>query len=242
MLQQQRETPALCIPTHIAFIMDGNGRWATSRGMPRSAGHKAGYEHIREVLEICYELGVEVVSCYAWSTENWGRPPAESGFIIRALEKHLLRFVEELHQRNVRFVHSGTCERLPPRAVARLQDAVALTRENDGGVFNLAFNYGGRAELVEAARRLLAEGLQSHELCEQVLERHLWTAGLPDVDLVIRSGGDRRISNFLLWQSAYAAVYIADNYWPDLSRDDIMAGIGHMNRCRKPAGVLAATT
>jgi undecaprenyl diphosphate synthase len=205
--------------------MDGNGRWATERGMPRSAGHKAGYEHIPDVLKICQELGVEVVSGYAWSTENWGRPRQESKYILQALEKHLPRFVNELHARKVRFVHSGFHDGLTAKAQQRLHDAVTLTRHNSGGVFNLAYNYGGRAEIIHAARLLLEAGESGGELSAKELESHLWTAGLPDVDLVIRTGGERRLSNFLLWQSAYAAIFVVKNYWPALTREDIEAGI-----------------
>jgi undecaprenyl diphosphate synthase len=220
----------MLIPKHVAFIMDGNGRWATERGLPRSAGHKAGYEHIPDVLKICYELGVEVVSGYAWSTENWGRPKPEGQFILKALEKHLPRFVDELHKRNVRFVHSGFTHNLTKKACKRLDDAVILTQKNTAGTFNLAYNYGGRAEIIHAVRQLMQEGGTIDDLRSADIESRLFTSGLPDVDLVLRSGGDMRLSNFLLWQSAYAAIFIAKNYWPALTRKDIEAGIGYYNQ------------
>lgn len=220
----------MLIPKHVAFIMDGNGRWATQRGLPRSAGHKAGYEHIPDVLEICYELGVKVVSGYAWSTENWGRPKAETQFILRALEKHLPRFVDELHKRDVRFVHSGFTDKLTRKARRRLQEAVALTSQNTSGIFNLAYNYGGRAEILHAVKHLMQEKEDINRLTLEDIESRLFTAGLPDVDLVLRTGGDMRLSNFLLWQSAYAAVYVAKNYWPAISRNDIESGINHYNQ------------
>lgn len=217
------------IPKHIAFIMDGNGRWATERGLLRSMGHKAGYEHIPNVLEICQELGIEVVSAYAWSTENWGRPKQESEFILRALEKHLPRFVNELHSRNVRFVHSGFTDNLTAKACRRLNDAAALTSQNSGGIFNLAYNYGGRAEIIHAVKQLLQEEKSDNNLTATNIESHLLTAGLPDVDLVVRTGGDIRLSNFLLWQSAYAAVFVVKNYWPAVTRDDIETAIQSYN-------------
>ena len=205
--------------------MDGNGRWARQRGLPRSAGHKAGLEHIPDVLEICHDFGVQVVSAFAWSTENWGRDEAEVSYVMRSLEKHLMRFVKELHARGVRFVHSGSRDRLTVRALQALDEAVELTRDNGPEVFNLAFNYGGRAELVHAASELIAAGTPPEDISETAISDHLWTAGLPDIDLVFRTGGDRRVSNFMLWQSAYACIYVADAFWPDVSREDVEAGV-----------------
>lgn len=224
-------------PKHIAFIMDGNGRWATNQGLPRSAGHKAGYEHIPDVLKMCQELGVNIISCYAWSTENWGRPKPETTFLLRALENHLPRFVKELHDRDIRFVHSGFRDDLTAKAQKRLNDAVALTRHNQSGIFNFAYNYGGRAEILNAARQLLAEGAPNDEALEQQLEAHLWTAGLPDVDLVIRTGGDLRLSNFMLWQSAYACLHVVQNYWPAITKEDIEVGIRYFNQVMAPSSV-----
>jgi undecaprenyl diphosphate synthase len=174
----------MLIPKHIAFIMDGNGRWATERGWPRSAGHKAGYEHIPNVLEICRELGVEVVSGYAWSTENWGRPKQESAFILRALEKHLPRFVDELHSRKVRFIHSGFTASLTPKARKRLEEARVLTAENRGGVFNLAYNYGGRAEIIHTiVPRYTGDAEHQARLCDHLAQT--WQAtGLQFKELV----------------------------------------------------------
>ncbi len=217
-------------PNHIAFIMDGNGRWARQRGMPRSAGHKAGFEHIPDVLEACHELGVQVVSAYAWSTENWGRAKAEVDYIVRSLERHLLRFVKELHQRGVRFVHSGNRDNLRKKSLQVLDEAVEMTANDGPEIFNLAFNYGGRAELAHVASEMVAAGMHPEAVSEAAVNERLWTAGLPDVDLVFRTGGDRRVSNFMLWQSAYACIYVTDAYWPDVSREDIEAGIAYYNR------------
>ena len=216
-------------PKHVAFIMHGNGRWATAQGKPRSAGHKAGYERIPDVLKTCHQLGVEIVSGYAWSTENWGRPKKEGEFILKAIEKHLPRFVQELHQRNVKFIHSGFSENLTPKACQRLEEAVALTRNNDAGTFNLAYNYGGRAEIIHAAKQLLKEKHANENINLQDVATNLFASELPEVDLVIRTGGDMRLSNFMLWQSAYAAVYFVEHYWPDITQEDIEAGVRYYN-------------
>jgi undecaprenyl diphosphate synthase len=185
------------------------------------------------VLEACHDLGVRVVSAYAWSTENWGRAKAEVDYIVHSLERHLLRFVRELHKRGVRFVHSGSRDNLTGRSLQVLDEAVEMTAHDGPEIFNLAFNYGGRAEIAHVASELVAAGMPSEAVSEAAVNDRLWTAGLPDVDLVFRTGGDRRVSNFMLWQSAYACIYVADAYWPDVSREDIEAGIRHYNQVMK---------
>jgi undecaprenyl diphosphate synthase len=223
-------TASMTVPKHVAFIMDGNGRWAQLQGLSRSAGHKAGFERIPEVLKLCYELGVEVVSGFAWSTENWARPRSEVNYIVRSLEKHLPKFVQKLHERDVRFVHSGSRDNLAPKALRVLDDAVQLTQDNGPWVFNLAFNYGGRAELVHVARQLSAAQVRPEAITGETIASYLWTAGLPDVDLVVRTGGDRRVSNFLLWQMAHAYLYVVDHYWPAVTRTDIEAALDYYSR------------
>ncbi len=222
----------MLVPKHIGFIMDGNGRWATQRGLPRSTGHKAGFEKIPDVLKTCRELGIHVVSGYAWSTENWTRPKPEVDYIMRSLEKHLPRFVGELHERNVRFLHSGERENLSAKALEIIDNAVALTQDNGPWVFNFLFNYGGRAELVHAAKQVIDEGHTPDAISEPLLEKHLWSEDLPNVDLMIRTGGDRRISNFMLWQLAYASLYFVDNYWPAITPEDIKKGIEYFNKTK----------
>jgi undecaprenyl diphosphate synthase len=217
------------IPQHIGFIMDGNGRWAQARGLPRSAGHKAGYEHIPEVLEICQQLGIQFVSGFAWSTENWNRPKPEVDYIMQALENQLPRFVKELDERGIRFIHSGTIERLSKKAVNVLREGVKATAFNSSGTFNLAFNYGGRAELVDAVRTLIEDRVPVEEVSLEMVESKLWTAELPDVDLVIRTGGDFRQSNFMLWKSAFSCIYIAGCYWPAITRKEIEEGIAYFS-------------
>ena len=226
----------MIVPNHIGFIMDGNGRWATQRGMPRSAGHKAGFEKIPEVLEICHGHGVHIVSGYAWSTENWNRPKAEVEYIMQSLEKHLSSFIDELHKRNVRFTHCGSRENLSEEAVRIIDDSVELTKGNGPWVFNFVFNYGGRAELLNVVRRVIDKRVNSENVSELLIEKHLWSAGLPDVDLLIRTGGDYRTSNFLLWQTAYSCMYFVDNYWPAISKEDIENGFVYYNKVKvKPS-------
>ncbi len=219
----------MIVPKHIGLIMDGNGRWAQQRGLSRSAGHKAGFEHIPPVLEICHDLGIQIVSAYAWSTENWNRPKAEVGYIMHSLEKYLSEFVKELHKRGVRFIHSGRRDRLSSKALRVLDEAVTLTEHNGPEIFNFVFNYGGRAELVNVTRKLLAEHVKLETISESTINHYLWTTGLPDVDLIIRTSGEHRLSNFLLWQSAYACVYVTQTYWPDVGRDDIEAAVKYYN-------------
>ncbi|MBM3236855.1 di-trans,poly-cis-decaprenylcistransferase [Candidatus Poribacteria bacterium] len=220
----------MIVPEHIGFIMDGNGRWARERGLSRNEGHRAGIDHIREVLEICHELGIQIVSAYLWSTENWSRPSAETRHIMHCIRMFDPKLAKDLHAKQVRIIHSGNRQNLS-RAVLRVIDnAVPLTRENGPRVLNLVFNYGGRAELVHVVRQWIALQVQPEKITETTINNYLYTAGLPDVDLIIRSGGDQRISNFLLWQSAYALVYVARTYWPALSRSDIEEAIKYYNR------------
>jgi undecaprenyl diphosphate synthase len=222
----------MIVPKHIGFIMDGNGRWATQRGMTRSAGHKAGFEKIPEVLETCHDLGVHIVSGFAWSTENWGRPKAEVAYIMQSLEKHLPNFVNELHKRSVRFTHCGSREKMSERALRVIDDGVELTKENGPCVFNFVFNYGGRAELLHVVRSVIDKGIRSENVSKPLIEKHLWSADLPDVNLLIRTGGDYRTSNFMLWQTAYSCLYFIDNYWPAITKEDIENGIAYYNKVK----------
>jgi undecaprenyl diphosphate synthase len=210
--------------------MDGNGRWAQQHGLPRSAGHQAGFELIPDILDICHDIGIQIVSGFAWSTENWTRPEPEVNYIISSLERHLPRFVRELHKRNVRFVHSGSRDNLTAKALQVLDNAVELTQNNGPEVFNLVFNYGMRAELVYVTRELLTKQVSPEIVSEATINDHLWTAGLPDIDLVIRTSGEYRLSNFLLWQSAYACVYVTRTYWPDMDQSDIEEAIRYYNQ------------
>ena len=202
-------------PRHVAIIMDGNGRWATARGLGRSEGHRAGAEAIRPVIERLCAHGVEVLTLFGFSTENWGRPRAEVQTILRLGGEFIDRYLEELHQRGVQLRHLGDPDRLPGPLQKRVRQAVERTAQNDRMIVNLAFNYGGRADIVAAVQRLVEERVPAHEITEEAITARLATAGLPEPDLLIRTGGERRVSNFLVWQGTYSEYYFTDLAWPD---------------------------
>ncbi len=210
------------IPTHVAAIMDGNGRWARLRGKNRVTGHREGVESVRDVTEACAQLGVRHLTLYTFSTENWHRPPAEVSALMELLVRTLRREAARLHHDGLRLNTIGDLGRLPPRARAEMEEAMALTAGNERMTLNLALSYSGRGELVRAARRLAeaarAGALDPEAIDEAALAAQLDTAGLPDPDLLIRTGGERRVSNFLLWQIAYAEIYVSDLFWPDFRR------------------------
>jgi len=203
------------VPRHVAIIMDGNGRWAASRGWARIKGHKAGVEAAQDVLEAAADLGIEHLTLYAFSTENWKRPEMEVTMIMALLRMYLRMFLPKLRRKGIRFHHLGAKEGLPDGVVRDLADLEARTAHHPGMVFHLAVNYGARLELVQAARRCLEDGLAPAAVTEAALGARLWTAGVPDVDLLIRTSGELRISNFMLWQAAYAEFYLTECLWPD---------------------------
>ena len=203
------------IPRHVALIMDGNGRWAAQRGWPRIKGHKAGVQAVHDILDAAADLGIEHLTLYAFSTENWKRPGLEVGMLMALLRMHLRMFLPKLRRRGIRFHHLGATEGLPQGILTDLKGLEAKTADHQGMVFHLAVNYGSRLELVHAAKRCLEDGLQPEDLDEAALGQRLWTAGAPDVDLLIRTSGEHRISNFLLWQAAYAEFFMTDCLWPD---------------------------
>jgi len=209
------------VPYHLAIIMDGNGRWARRRGLPRLAGHRAGMENIRRVIEGCTDFGVQMLTIYAFSTENWQRPPEEVQGLMRILEEVIDERTQEFHEKGIRLNHLGRLEGLAEALQRKVRYAVDLTRENSKFVLNIAFNYGGRAEIVDAARRLLAEGVDPNTLDEVTFSRYLYTAGLPDPDLIIRTAGEMRLSNFLIWQTAYAEYYSTPTFWPDFDKQEL---------------------
>jgi len=233
------------IPRHVAIIMDGNGRWATERNLPRVAGHRAGVEALRDVVKACRELGIEILTLYAFSTENWKRPREEVDALMDLLVEYLRRDIGELMANGVQIRVIGAIDELPPAAREELNRAVELTRENRDLITVLALNYGGRREIVEAARRLarkVQEGKISWEqVDEALLEQHLYTAGLPDPDLLIRPSGEMRLSNFLLWQMAYTEIFVSPVFWPDFRRAELMEAIAaYGRRERRFGGVTAA--
>lgn len=222
------------IPKHVAIIMDGNGRWARARGLPRLAGHRAGTENIRRILEGCVEYGVKILTIYAFSTENWRRPEDEVRGLMRILEEVIQKEVKELNEKGVRLCHLGRLDGLSPRLQRQVREAIELTRENSRLILNVAFNYGGRAEILDAVRRLIREGIPPQEIDEELFSRTLYTAGLPDPDLIIRTAGEMRLSNFLIWQAAYAEYYSTPTYWPDFDKEELVrALLAYSQRERK---------
>jgi undecaprenyl diphosphate synthase len=213
------------LPTHVAIIMDGNGRWAASRMLPRVEGHRAGINAVRDVVESSARLGIEVLTLYAFSVENWKRPPSEVSTLMSLLKRYLRMELGTLLTHNIRFRVVGRREELAPDIQRELADAEAKAAGNTGMRFNIALNYGGRAEIVDAVRRALAEGVPPAELDEARFSSLLYTAGLPDPDLLIRTSGELRVSNFLLWQIAYAEIWVTETLWPDFTRRDLLEAI-----------------
>ncbi len=209
------------IPQHVAIIMDGNGRWATARNLPRLAGHRAGTENLRRIIEACVEFGIRYLTLYAFSTENWGRPEEEVQGLLTIIEDVLDREVGQLHRNGVQLRHIGKLDGLSPFLKRRVLEAIELTRDNKRLTLNVAFNYGGRDEIVHAVQRIIAEGVPAESVDEELLSQHLYTAGTPDPDLIIRTSGELRISNFLIWQAAYAEWYITPVYWPDFDKEEL---------------------
>ncbi len=216
---------ATSLPKHIAVIMDGNGRWALRRGLPRVAGHKSGVDSVRRVTEECRRLGISVLTLYAFSDENWGRPKEEVGFLMDMLGTFLKAEIETMKRNDIMFRTAGRIERLPVSARDWIDRATAETRQNTGMVLNLALSYGGRGEILEAIKRMRAANGSASGLTEEVFSSYLDTAGLPDPDLIIRTSGEKRISNFLLWQAAYAELYFTDTLWPDFKEQDLLEAI-----------------
>jgi undecaprenyl diphosphate synthase len=228
------------LPRHIAIIMDGNGRWAKSRGLTRIAGHRAGAESVRETVRACGELGIGVLTLYAFSVENWRRPEAEVNALMLLLRQYLRGEVSELKKNNVRLNAIGRIGGLPKTVRAELARACAATAGNTGLLLNLAINYGGRTELVDAFRQLAAplrDGrIRPEDIDEETIGQHLYTAGLPDPDLLIRTSGEMRLSNFLLWQGAYTEIYVTDTLWPDFRRPDLVKAIKEFQKRERRFG------
>jgi undecaprenyl diphosphate synthase len=223
------------IPAHIAIIMDGNGRWAKGRGLPRFAGHRAGVTRVRSVVEDCSHIGVQALTLYAFSAENWKRPRAEVDMLWRLLRIYLRREIEDLRRNNIRLQSSGRVEALPQGAYEVLREAERATAHCTGMRLNLAINYSARNELVDTVNTIIDEARIEGRLSELVvdesmIERRLSTAGLPDPDLLIRTSGEMRISNFLLWQIAYAELYVTSTYWPDFNRAELLKAILEFQR------------
>jgi undecaprenyl diphosphate synthase len=208
------------VPTHVAIIMDGNGRWALARGLPRLVGHRAGTENLRRIITACVEFGVKYLTIYAFSTENWGRPREEVEGLMNILEDVIDRELAELNKEGVQLRHIGRLERLDPKLQEKVLEAIELTKHNDRLVLNIAFNYGGRDEIVFAIQKMINDGIKPEEVTSDLVSHYLFTAGVPDPDLIIRTSGELRVSNFLIWQGAYSEWYVTSVYWPDFNKDE----------------------
>jgi undecaprenyl diphosphate synthase len=233
------------IPAHIAIIMDGNGRWAKRRGLPRIAGHKVGVATVRSVVEDCANLGVTALTLYAFSAENWKRPRAEIDMLWRLLRFYLRHELEDLQRNNIRLQAIGHVEALPERAYEELRSAERATARNTGMRLNLAINYSARVELVDAVNAIVDEAriegtLSDLVIDEKMISRRLYTAGMPEPDLLIRTSGEMRVSNFLLWQIAYAELYVTDTLWPDFNRTELLRAILDFQKRERRFGGLSA--
>jgi undecaprenyl diphosphate synthase len=226
------------IPVHVAIIMDGNGRWARRRGLPRVAGHRAGAENLRRIINACVEFGIQILTIYAFSTENWGRPESEVRGLMKIFARVLDQELGELHEQGVCLHHLGDLTGVAPDLQAKVRRALDLTKANDRLILNVAFNYGGRAEILHAVREMLADTVSATELTEELFSSYLFTRGLPDPDLVIRTSGELRISNFLIWQAAYAEYYPTPALWPDFGREELYEAIVAFNQRDRRFGLV----
>ena len=238
LLQEESATSTnsllLRVPEHVAIIMDGNGRWAKQRGLPRQAGHRAGAENLRRIINAAVELDIKILTIYAFSTENWGRPKMEVRALMKLFAHVLNQEVDSLNAQGVCIHHIGELTGVDPTLSRRVREAIELTKDNRRLILNVAFNYGGRSEIIHAVRNMLADGVEPDDLNEELFSSYLFTAGLPDPDLVIRTSGELRISNFLIWQAAYAELYPTPVYWPDFGRDELYdALVAYSNRNRR---------
>jgi undecaprenyl diphosphate synthase len=227
------------IPSHVACVMDGNGRWAEKRGLARTAGHAAGEEALYDVVNGAIDLGIKWLTVYAFSTENWKRPADEVRWLLNFNEQSLLRRQAELHERGVRIRFAGRRDRkVPRRLVRRMDDAAALTAANRTMTFTIAFNYGGRAEIVDAVRRLVTEGVPADRIDEKAIARRLYDPEMPDPDLVIRTSGEHRISNFLLWELAYSELVFTEVLWPDFRREHLVEAVREFQQRERRFGAI----
>jgi undecaprenyl diphosphate synthase len=218
--------------------MDGNGRWAKQRGLPRLAGHRAGTENLREILRAAVEFGVKILTIYAFSTENWGRPEAEVKGLMLILEDVIDRELAELHKEGVQLRHIGDLSRISPVLQHKVLNAIELTKNNDKLILNVAFNYGGRAEIVHAIQKIVKDGRKPEEITDELVSQYMYTGGLPDPDLIVRTSGELRISNFLIWQGAYAEYYFAPVYWPDFNKEELRKAIIHFDERDRRYGLV----
>lgn len=220
MAELSNQIPLEKVPQHVAIIMDGNGRWAIKRGLPRLAGHKAGTENLRRVIRNTVEFGIKYLTIYAFSTENWGRPTEEVQGLMFILQDVIDRELNELHKEGVQLRHIGRLEKLDPKIQKKVLKAIELTKDNDRLILNVAFNYSGRDEIVYAIQKIINAGIPAEDVTDELVNQYLFTAGVPDPDLIIRTSGELRLSNFLIWQTAYSEWYICPKFWPDFDKEE----------------------
>ena len=237
MATKKKQAPPSRVPTHIGIIMDGNGRWAQARGLPRLAGHRAGTENLRRVIEACIEFGIKYLTIYAFSTENWGRPLDEVQGLMNIIEDVIERELEELNDQGVQLRHLGRLDRLKPALRERVMHAVEVTQHNDRLILNIAFNYGGRDEIVCAIQRMIRDGVKAEEVTDQLVSQYMFTAGVPDPDLIIRTSGELRSSNFLIWQGAYSEWYFPAAYWPDFDKEELRKALEDYSKRERRYGM-----
>jgi undecaprenyl diphosphate synthase len=225
-------------PRHVAIVMDGNGRWAKKRRKPRLYGHKQGALRARDFVEMFASYGIPYLTLYAFSTENWNRPKAEVDGIIKLLSENLDKVIEMAHGQNIRLRHLGRTDRLSPEIQKKARAAIGLTQNNTGLTVNVAFNYGGRSEIADAVRAIITGKIKADKIDETLVSGHLYTAGMPDPDLLIRTGGEMRLSNFLIWQAAYAELYFTPVLWPDFGREELEKALSVFSKRQRRFGGL----
>ncbi len=230
------------VPVHVAIIMDGNGRWARSRGLPRLAGHRAGTENLRRIIEACVEFGIKYLTIYAFSTENWGRPEDEVQGLMNIFDDVFERELAELDRQGAQLRHIGRIEGMRPSMQEKMRNGIEKTKNNDRLVLNVAFNYGGRDEIVYAIEQIIKQGVKAEDINDELISQYLFTAGIPDPDLVIRTSGEQRISNFLIWQAAYAEWVFPKVYWPDFGREELLAAIKDYANRERRFGLVSETS
>jgi undecaprenyl diphosphate synthase len=235
------KTPAK-IPAHIAIIMDGNGRWAKAHGLPRLEGHHAGTENLRQIIKGCAEIGVQHLTLYAFSTENWSRPKTEVDGLLTILETYLDKEVDELCAEGVRLHHIGRLEAMPESVRKKVEHSMEVTCSNTKLILHLAWNYGGRDEIVYAVQKMIRDGITSEDVTEELVDRYLFTAGTPDPDLIIRTSGEMRVSNFLIWQGAYAEWYVTPTLWPDFTKEELFKAIEIYGQRDRRFGNISSST
>ena len=226
------------VPQHIAIIMDGNGRWAQARGLPRLAGHRAGTENLRHIIEACVEFGIKYLTIYAFSTENWGRPEDEVSGLMGIFDEVFERELAELHKQGARLQHIGRLDGVRKSLREKVRKGMQLTKDNKRLILNVAFNYGGRDEIVQAIKAIMKAGIKPQDVDAELVSKYLYTAGIPDPDLVIRTSGEHRISNFLIWQAAYAEWVFPETLWPDFGREELLAAIQEFGRRERRYGLV----